>query len=122
MSEDTKGLSSEKSEETEVTNSPNLQGNLDDIFDDDDDAAFSLDAHDGMLNRADGSSEFENTFDDVSPPASKKIKLISDEPTLAPQPPTREANDLIQDTGHSNSAWQDDDDHFPHRRTIILKM
>ena len=121
MSEDAEGLSPGKPEESEITNSLSLQGNLNDIFEDDD-AEFSLGMHDDMLDRQDESTEFDSTFDDVSPPVSKKIKVPPNESALPPQPPTMIGSDLIQDKVQSTGAWQDDEDHFPHRREIILKM
>ena len=76
---------------------------------------------DDVLDPNDGSADFETTFDDVSPPVSKKIKTPTDEPSLVPL--TKDAKDPIQETVHSSTSdWHNIVADNPRRREIILAM
>jgi hypothetical protein len=111
MSEDAEGSLPEKQDETEAINITNL----DNIFDDDNE---HVDVDDDLL---DGTADLETTFDDVSPPVSKKIKTHPDEPSLVPS--SREANDPIQETVHSSTSdWHNAVTDSPHRHEIIRAM
>ena len=114
MSEDAKGSLPEKQEETDAINNPNVEGDFDDIFADEV-------QDDDVLDPNDGSTDFETTFDDVSPPVSKKIKTPTDEPSLVPL--TNDAKDPIQETVHSSTSdWHNIVADNPRRREIILAM
>jgi hypothetical protein len=106
---DVAGESSAEKQDNDSIDGPQLHGNLDDIFDDDD-AEESFDGPDNLLDHGEGSGDFENAFDE-SPPVAKKMKSAA---------PSRDKNASGPES--EEGGWQDDVADIPHRRELIRQM